>query len=207
VALGPERIYHLQTISNPDDLVGGHYVSNIVEDIRLRSEERICLAAQMAQSYIHFMSINHGAVHRHLGSYQIFGQSAPENKEDDWGPEVLSSMWVAFNFGKSRQMGSGKLKPRSEFRENKIDPAIELGVMIYQVTSCHELEYEFTASGLKSAKWTANSNLKDVEDNCGGYMRDVIETCFLDRRGEFKEQKIIEEVASALKHIADLLKN
>ncbi|KAM5342198.1 hypothetical protein ACJ41O_015229 [Fusarium nematophilum] len=201
-----KRIYHLQRILS-EDLIGGHLVSSLVEDVRLRPRERICLAAQIAKSQLHFIGINPGKPHGPLSKYQLFGQEAPTDPDASWEPELLRSLWLEFGFGTAPTRKKMVLRATAKHRQETIDAAVELGVLIHQVCAGKLLQYESTVAGLDVARQEAQEALKTLESVCGLYTREIVETCFSGQPGDVDEQKkIIAEVTSALVYHAGQLK-
>jgi hypothetical protein len=199
-----QRIYHLQKLAC-EELVGGVAVSQLVEDVNLLQRERICLAALIAHSYVYFMAINQSMSRGLLDCYRLFGQATPKPPAP-WGPELLTSLWVEFGFGAFPTNKSNVLMSRARYRDGTINVAVELGVLIYQITASKTLAYEMTVAGLQGAQEDAEAALMDVEMYCGLYMREIVETCFQGRQSDIKQQRqIVEEVASALSYYASQL--
>ncbi|KAF4470987.1 hypothetical protein FALBO_2098 [Fusarium albosuccineum] len=198
-------IYHLQRVEDMD-LIGGHLVSTLVEDIRLRAKERICLAADIARSYIHFMTINMGRSRGLLSSYRLFGQETPAATTGNWSNELLSSLWVDFGFGTSTTGKAKVFRSKAQYREEKISAAVELGILLYQISAGKALEYDTTAESLQRARQKAREGLPNVEQFCGEYMREIVEICLMEAGNNFEDKDIVEEVASALSYHATRLK-
>ncbi|KAF4974112.1 hypothetical protein FZEAL_8950 [Fusarium zealandicum] len=199
-------IYHLQRVED-EDLVGGHSVSRLIKDEKLREKERICLAADIAQSFVHFMTINMGKPRGLSSNYHLFGQASPDPATGNWTPELLSSLWVEFGFGISLASKSSKFRSKAQYREGRIRAPLELGILIYQIASGVVLDYTATADSLEKARDDTKSGLKAVEEFCGLYMREIVEVCLKDPGNGIEEKDIVAEVASALSyHAAQLRK-
>ena len=94
----------------------------------------------------------------------------------------------------------------------KIDPVLELGVLLYQITSSKKLQYNNTVSGLVEAGKQARKSLDKILDFCGLAVKEIVQTCFEtcppDMRiiggvgGQHQSFVVIEEVASALSYHA-----
>ncbi|KAG9495542.1 hypothetical protein J7337_013791 [Fusarium musae] len=190
-------IYHFQRVEDVD-LIDGHHVSALVEDARLRQKERICLAAGIARSYLHYMEINPGKCHGPLNNYRLFVQESPVTGSRDWALWPSSSLWVEFGFGSSTASKTNKFLSKAQYQEKKISPAVELGVLLYQVTAAESLTYNPTAEGLQIARQTAQDGLSKVEQLCGLFMRDVVAACLMDLGNRWEDRDVVEEVASAL---------
>ncbi|KAM0266218.1 hypothetical protein ACHAPA_007220 [Fusarium lateritium] len=194
-------IYHLQRVED-DDLVSGHDVSTLVEHQGLRAKERICLAADIARSYLYYMEINRGKCLGPLTNYRLFGQNAPATEDANWSLQTLGSLWVEFGFGLSTAPKSSKFRSRTQYQEERISAAMELGVLLYEVTAGKLLEYNPTAEGLQIARKAAQDGLSEVEQHCGILARDVVAACLMDLGNDLKDKDVVEEVAYVLIHYA-----
>jgi hypothetical protein len=198
-------IYHLQRVED-DDLVSGHDVSTLVEHRGLRGKERICLAADIARSYLYYMEINRGKCLGPLTNYRLFGQNAPATEEENWSLQTLGSLWVDFGFGVSPTPKGNKFRSRAKHQEEMISAARELGVLLYQITAGKLLEYNSTAEGLLVALKAAQDGLSGVEQLCGTLMRDVVAVCLMDLGNDLEDKDVVEEVAFSLIYCAMKLK-
>ncbi|KAM0428365.1 hypothetical protein ACHAQK_011613 [Fusarium lateritium] len=194
-------IYHLQRVED-DDLVSGYDVSTLVEHQGMRAKERICLAADIARSYLYYMEINRGKCLGPLTNYRLFGQNAPATEDANWSLQTLGSLWVEFGFGLSTAPKSSKFRSRTQYQEERISAAMELGVLLYEVTAGKLLEYSPTPEGLQIARKEAQDGLLEVEQHCGILARDVVAACLMDLGNDLKDKDVVEEVASVLIHYA-----
>ncbi|KAF2967783.1 hypothetical protein GQX73_g5843 [Xylaria multiplex] len=206
-AIDETHKYHLQIIERPKDLASNQKMSEVIQDNTVRREERICVAAQMALSYNHFMSIHRGTVHRHLDSYHLYGPSPPKECKGKWDPRVLRTMFVEFGFGRAVKIGDGEFPSDEEYDASEINHAVELGLLIYQVSAGKKLDYDHTRDGIARQQKTITDCLDDFERVYGSYMRDIIEVCFSNLKEDERDEKVVSEVAVALRHVATQLKN
>lgn len=198
-------IYHLQRVED-DDLVSGHDVSALVEHRGLRAKERICLAADIARSYLYYMDINQGKCLGPLANYHLFGQSNSATGDANWTLQTLGSLWVDFGFGLSTAPKRNKFRSRAQYQEEKISASMELGVLLYEIMAGRLLEYDSTIEGLRIAKIAAQDGLSEVEQHCGMLMRDVVAICLMDLMDDLEDKDVVEEVASVLIHHTKKLK-
>lgn len=90
----------------------------------------------------------------------------------------------------------------------KIDPALELEVLLYQITSSQKLQYSNTVSDLVKTGEKVKKSLDQIMAVCGLPVMEIVETCFetcpQDEKmmgapnGQDPAFVVIEEVASAL---------
>lgn len=123
--------------------------------------------------------------------------------------------WLDYGFGSPVQKsGRVSLNAPAPLDSSKIDPALELGVLLYQITSCSKIPYGNTIPELKRAGEEAKSSLNKILDVSGVLVKEIVETCFEScpenhiSSGEEQDPSfvVIEEVASALRHHVNLLR-
>lgn len=178
--------------------------------------QRIYLAAKVATAHLLFAAINRGFAHRQLKSYRYFRQSA--DKSHDWTIPFVNMPWLDYGFGSPVPKTGDRIRLNAPAQEApaKIDPAIDLGVLLYQITSCKRLQYENTDSALMKAGEEARKSLDKILSVCGLPVMEIVETCFEtcppDKRtvggedGQDPAFVVIEEVAPALNCLAKKFK-
>lgn len=186
-------------------------LEDFVEHTNFTPKQRIYLAAKIALAHLHFAAVNRGFACRQLKNYRYFRQS--EDRPLDWTIPFVSIPWLDYGFG-SPVVNTGKIRLNAPSQEasTKIDPAIELGVLLYQIAGSTKMQYS-NATELKAASEEAAGSLNKVLGLCGLPVMEIIETCFKpcladDRisRGQDAAFVIIEEVAAALIYQAEELK-
>jgi hypothetical protein len=204
VSLDSQRIYSLRQIIWPEEerWLENQTLHDIIDNDAFTPKERILIAAKVAVAHIHFASVYPRFAHRQLGSYRFFRQSF--ETPQDWNQPFVRSSWLEYEFGSPVTPRRARLSSRSQVLSDKIDPAVELGVLLYQITSGKRLEYALTASGLKNSETAAMASIEDVEEMCATYVKEIVQACFLKTPPPKREEPndpafcIIEEVAAAL---------
>jgi hypothetical protein len=186
-------------------------VEDFVDHKNFTPKQRIYLAAKVAIAHLHFAAVNRGFACRQLRSYRYFRQAA--DRPYDWTIPFVSNPWLDYGFG-SPVMNTGRIRLNAPAQEApaKIDPAIELGILLYQITSSTKMQYNNVAE-LKVAGEEAARSLNKVLGICGLPVMEIVETCFepcpSDDRisgGQDAAFVVIEEVAAALMHQAKQFK-
>jgi hypothetical protein len=190
--------FHLQHLESAEH-IGGHSAAELVQDSNFREPMRVRLASRVALAFVHFNKIHLYRSHGPLDSYKLFGQKEREMTQPYWQAAALDSVWLDFGFGSS-QSSETTIMTKAAFRDLKINPAYELGILLYQIVSGDVSSYELTSSGLDSARQQTAEKLDELSMRCGLYMAMVIRTCLSQSKGDtvkFQEQ-VLEEVASCL---------
>lgn len=190
--------FHLQDLQSAEH-IGGHSAAELVLDANFREPMRVRLASRVALAFVHFNKIHPYKSHGPLDSYKLFGQKEEELAQPHWQAAALDSVWLDFGFGSS-QSSETTVITKATFRDLKINPAYELGVLLYQIMSGQVCSYELTSSGLDSVRQETAEKLEELSMRCGLYMAMVIRTCLTHSKGasmKFQEE-VLEEVASCL---------
>lgn len=139
--------------------------------------QRIELATKIAMAHLHFASINRGFSLRCLSSYRYFRYSTTKAK--DWTIPFTSIPWLDYGFGSPAQSASRiSLNAPPKDISTRIDPAKELGVLLYQITSGKKIDYPRTVAGLEDAIKKARKSLDDILGVCGLVVKEIVEVCF-----------------------------
>ncbi|KFY38571.1 hypothetical protein V494_04315 [Pseudogymnoascus sp. VKM F-4513 (FW-928)] len=178
-----------------------------VENSSFTPRQRVYLAAKIAIAHLHFANVNRGFACRQLKNYHYFRQIG--DSPHDWTIPFASIPWLDYGFG-SPVVNTGKIRLNAPAQEvsAKINSAIELGVLLYQIMGSTKKQYsnvsEFIVAGQEAA-----SLLDKVSRLCGLPVMEIVETCFQacppDERiskGQDTAFVVIEEVAAALVHLA-----
>ncbi|KFY14443.1 hypothetical protein V492_02615 [Pseudogymnoascus sp. VKM F-4246] len=182
-------------------------LEDFVENSSFTPRQRIYLAAKIAIAHLHFATVNRGFSCRQLKNYHYFRQVG--DNPHDWTIPFVSIPWLDYGFG-SPVVNTGKIRLNAPAQEvsAKIDPAIELGVLLYQIMGSTKIQYS-NVSELIVAGEEAASSLDKVSRLCGLPVMEIVETCFQacppDERiskGQDAAFVVIEEVAAALVHLA-----
>ncbi|KAF2972722.1 hypothetical protein GQX73_g859 [Xylaria multiplex] len=207
---GNEKTCHdLRIISVADELDHGRKLDDIIQLGLLPDKTRRAIAAKVAMAHVHFSDINSGTVHRHLGSYQVFPLAQDPTQPQNWKPKEITSLYVNFGFGQELQgLVVEKLPSDNDWNASLIDSAVELGILIFQIMALKRLEYPHTAQGLDLARAEIkDGHLDELERECGLFIREIVETCFIesyqDQNEDGKVERILAEVAAALDYHID----
>ncbi|KAL2205402.1 hypothetical protein CC79DRAFT_1324101 [Sarocladium strictum] len=190
--------FHLQDLQSPEH-IGGHSAAELVQDGSFSERQRVRLASRVALAFVHFSKIHPYRTHGPLGNYKLFGQKERELAQPHWQSAALDSVWLDFGFG-SAQSSDDTVISKAAFRDQKINPAYELGILLYQIMSGQVSSYELTSSGLDLARQETAEKLDELSRRCGIYMAMVIRICLTHSMGDpvkFQEQ-VLEEIASCL---------
>ena len=203
----PQNYFHLQNVPL-EEFVGGHSASDLATDERFSPPQRQRLASLIALAFVHFEQINHAESRGLLRNWFLFGHEKLSETDAHWPEQVVDSVWVDFGFGispaiKAPATTQQRRTPLStaKYRLTKIDPAVELGVLLFQVASGTTLEYDATPTGLEAARIEAERRLADASSiRCGLFMKNIIEACFTKYPGDQTQMsnRTLEAVATGL---------
>lgn len=170
-------------------------LDEVIEEESFTDAARIQLAFNVALGHIHLSEADPERFQRLTKHYRfLHGEHA-----HSW-----TEPWLDNGFGSSPQLDDTEYVRRTkhEIREKKVDPAIDLGLLLYQITSGTPLDYETTSESLKHAKRLVQSPLKEISRRSGPITGEIVKACFLEvpytRTSRDPSWMIIEEVASAL---------
>ncbi|KFX89373.1 hypothetical protein V490_07058 [Pseudogymnoascus sp. VKM F-3557] len=201
-------------VTTPDSAwLAEQTLDDFVDHTNFTPTQRIYLAAKIAVAHLHFAAINRGFAFRKLENYRYFRQF--HDDPHDWTIPFVSFPWLDYGFGSPvKSSGRIRLNAPAQQASAKIDPAIELGVLLYQITGSTKVPYNNVAElkevGLEAAKTRSMDKVTGV---CGLPVMEIVETCFREcpdddrvSGGQDAAFVVIEEVAAALVYLANELR-
>ena len=198
------RIFNLRRIVETDRPAwkGVQTLGDIVEKSQFSVASRIRLAARLALAFIHFAVANPGFVQRRVQHFRFFTQSADLDMADWIQP------WLDNGFGSPVPAEGGEsLKSQEQVEQSKVNPARELGLLLYQITSGHRFAYEDTPDGLEQASKSVSTPdfLDRVRERCGLPVKNIVDACFCHLPPKPGQRDsallVVEEVAYALQRL------
>ncbi|KAK0705986.1 hypothetical protein B0T26DRAFT_755535 [Lasiosphaeria miniovina] len=207
VAVNGQLIFHLQRVRSPLDTVVAQNLSALISHAALQHEQRVFLASQIALAHQHFLPFKSTAGARRLRSFHLCGPQElpqelpkpqpqpqpqpqqptnaahPQQHQLNWTVVTPRPLYAEFGLGREQDAHGGEIPGDDEFAATNLDPTAELGLLLYQLESRYEMPEAAavtTVAEMRAAHDTVRARLRGSERTFNLYMREVVETCFLE---------------------------
>ncbi|KAH9895345.1 hypothetical protein F4778DRAFT_783701 [Xylariomycetidae sp. FL2044] len=193
ISLDTARTFHLRRVLEPQGVswVKEQTVADVLES-GLHEHLRVGLAETIALAHIHFTNSVPVFTARQMKDFRFFKRSTDE------AVDRTAAYLDNFSLPPAR-----RAIPWESMSNEKIDRALELGILLYQITSGQALTYDPSAAGLAQIRDEAVKSLNKVLDTCGMFVKNIVELCLCQDRPPRRDQRdpasvIVEEAAYAL---------